>query len=91
MLKDNHIGKFTVPLEVINDYPNKVKEFMSEMIVLEAKMDFIAKGVTYTAINSNVFLELGPNLEAPRYEVIIYGYKDKAPDISIKKMNEYSY
>jgi len=91
MLKDNHIGKFTIPLEIINNYPEKVKEFMSDMIVIEAKMDFMARGVTYIAINPNVFLEAAQNLEAPWYEIEIYGYKDKSPDMSIKKMNGYSY
>jgi len=91
MLKDNHIGQFLIPLKLINDYPDKVKEFMSDMIIIKAEMDFAARGVIYTAINENVFLELTPGMQSTWYELDVIYYKDKDPDIAIKKVGEYSY
>ncbi len=50
MLKERRIGRFEVPVEIINENPDVVRAIMGEVIVLKADVLYHRKAMLYDAI-----------------------------------------
>ncbi len=67
MIKDRHIGRFSISRRLINDYPSAVLDFMRGMIVIEASLDACSDCFRYTAINASLFRGVPIGEIAPEY------------------------
>jgi hypothetical protein len=61
-------GQFLISFELINTRPEKVKEVMGNMIVVNAEPDYINKGIIYVAI-SELFYEVQEGAKIPNYNL----------------------
>ena len=91
MIDDRRVGKFRIKLEMINKNPNAVKNFMGNMIVLEAKIDFMRHSVEYTAINETLFDEVPFAESAPYYTLNYFHHEGETAIQGVQKENEYPY
>lgn len=67
MLKDRRLGKFEVPLQILNEEPEAMKTLMNDLIVVEASNSFVTGSVHYTVICSD-FEEVEEGVEIPHYD-----------------------
>ena len=67
MIKDRHIGKFMISLDLINDKPGMIRRIFRSMIVLKADLNWLANAIEYTAVSRKYFREVAPGCDAPKY------------------------
>ena len=77
MIKDRHIGRFSISLDLIDDHPLDVVKILKGMIVLRAEVNLVTNSVDYTAISSKHFRKVGMGREAPIYTVEIISSSGK--------------
>ena len=80
MIENKHLGKFTIPDEYINKYPEAVKGIMGECVIISANHDENNRRVEYIAIN-NRFIETKGYNNPPRYKVAVIRHTNGEFDI----------
>lgn len=68
MFNDNRLGRFSIPVEVIDDEPELVQAIMGAMIVVRAELMWQSKSMCYEAISSE-FAPVEPGMEMPFYDI----------------------
>jgi len=77
MIKNRYIGKFWIPLSVINDRPSEVLDITRTMIIIEAKIDPCTDSVEYTAIDPSLFKPVPVGVRCLLYRIIYDAEKKK--------------
>ena len=73
MIKNRHIGRFSIPLDLINDQPSTVLDIMSGMIILKAEVSPVANVIDYTAIHALHFEGVLAGMKVPWYDINFNG------------------
>jgi len=77
MIKNRCIGKFAIPIRILNNQPSVVLDFMFGMLVIEAECNLAANEILYTAISPKHFKGIPHGERAPEYFLRISNNKLK--------------
>lgn len=70
-IKERRFGKFAISWDMIEDHLSSVKEFLSQMVVIEAETRYLDKRIEYKAIYE-LFKPVPSNEEIPRYNLYYF-------------------
>lgn len=70
IVRDRHVGRFRIAIDLINDDPLSALEVLRDVIVLRAEFMVIRNQMAYVGIHPD-FAELEEGHEAPRYEATL--------------------
>jgi hypothetical protein len=76
-MKDCRIGKFTVDVDLIEKYPEAVRDLMGRCIVVRAKMMFVSREIQYTALCDDFDVVSQMDLP-PDYRAVFWKEGDRA-------------
>lgn len=76
-LTSKRYGRFKIEFELINNKPEKIREVLGNMIVVQAEPDYVLKSIIYVAL-CNLFEELPEGTKIPDYNLSFEGGKLKA-------------
>ena len=67
-LTSKNYGKFKIDFDIINTRPDKVKEVLGHMIVVQAEPDYVTKGIVYVAL-CDLFDAVQDGAKTPDYNL----------------------
>ena len=76
-LKSTRYGRFKIEFDLINTKPEKIREVLGNMIVVQAEPDYVLKSIIYVAIG-DLFDELPEGVKIPDYNLSFEAGKLKA-------------